>query len=334
MDVSRARSDGGVERAQWLDRPRGGDAPGRPVSAAGCETPESLPGGQIPSPRVRYAVSVGLLAALAIPVGVDGAGWAGPVFALGLLSTAALPRLKRRDAPLPRGIGAEGDGRWGRGLDRLPLALVSQEADLLARSGRGWWGVPYEPIKRSIDVGFAMALAVCALPLLLVVALAVVLDSPGGVLYSQTRVGLHGRRFRIYKLRTMRQDAERHGAVYAEDNDPRVTRIGRFLRLTRIDELPQLWNVLRGEMSVVGPRPERPEFTETLERAVPHYAKRYATKPGLTGWAQVRYRYTSTVEDTARKLEYDLYYLKHASVWLDLRILAATVRVVLGLQGR
>lgn len=335
MDVGRSPSRVRTELGQGLPSRRGVEASGPPVVLTDRAT-AGWPTGD----RAAWTwsgTSVGLPAALPVPVagsGVDAAWWAVPVVALGLGSTAASPRLARISGSSPRGTDAVRADGWGPRLDHIPLELVAQEGDLLGQLGRGVWGVPYELVKRSVDVGFAVVLGLLALPLLLLVAFAVALESPGGPLYSQIRVGLNGRLFRIYKLRSMRQDAERQGAVFAEDNDPRVTRLGRFLRLTRIDELPQLWNVLRGEMSIVGPRPERPEFTATLERAVPHYAKRYATKPGLTGWAQIRYRYTSTIEDAARKLEYDLYYLKHASVSLDLRILAATVRVVLGLRGR
>lgn len=220
-----------------------------------------------------------------------------------------------------------------RALGRVPLDLVG-EGLVGGLPGPTYpLGLTYDRVKRGLDVVVALGLSLAALPLLPVAALAIWLESAGPIVYSQTRVGLRGRPFRIYKLRSMRQDAERHGAVYAQVDDPRVTRVGRLLRLARVDELPQLWNVLRGEMSLVGPRPERPEFTTLLEREVPHYADRYAVKPGLTGWAQVRYRYTATVEETATKLEYDLYYLKHASLRLDVSILLRTVRVILGMRG-
>jgi lipopolysaccharide/colanic/teichoic acid biosynthesis glycosyltransferase len=153
------------------------------------------------------------------------------------------------------------------------------------------------------------------------------------MLYRQERVGLHGRPFTVLKFRSMRTDAEACGPVWAMQRDPRVTRIGSFIRLTRIDELPQLINVLRGEMSFIGPRPERPHFVAQLERALPFYRDRAQVKPGLTGWAQVNYPYGASVEDARAKLSYDLYYVKHRSLLLDLQILVATVRVVLFQRG-
>ncbi len=220
-----------------------------------------------------------------------------------------------------------------RRLGIVPLDLVAQDRWFRQLGQVRPLAAAHAAMKRATDVAVAVVLGLVVLPLIPLVALAIRLESPGPIFYSQTRVGLGGRRFRLVKFRSMRQDAERDGARWAQAGDSRVTRVGRFMRLTRIDELPQLWNVLKGEMTLVGPRPERPEFTEMLEREIPHYAKRYAIKPGLTGWAQVRFRYTSTVEDTARKLEYDLYYLKHASIALDLRILLETVRVVLRKAG-
>jgi exopolysaccharide biosynthesis polyprenyl glycosylphosphotransferase len=192
----------------------------------------------------------------------------------------------------------------------------------------------YSLAKRALDLAFGIGLGLAILPVLPLIALAIKLDSAGPVLYSQQRVGLGGRVFRIYKFRTMRQDAERNGAVWAAEKDPRVTRIGRYMRLTRVDELPQLWNVLKGDMSFVGPRPERPEFTVQLAEALDGYDKRHAVRPGLTGWAQVCYRYTSSIKDTRSKVEYDLYYVKHASLLLDLTILRRTVGVVVGMRGR
>jgi lipopolysaccharide/colanic/teichoic acid biosynthesis glycosyltransferase len=172
------------------------------------------------------------------------------------------------------------------------------------------------------------------LPLLPLIALAIRLDSSGPIFYSQRRVGLGGKIFRIYKFRTMRSDAEANGAVWASEKDPRVTNVGSLMRRTRFDELPQLLNVLRGEMSFVGPRPERPEFTDQLAEAFDGYDKRHAVKPGLTGWAQVCYRYTSSIKDTRVKVEYDLYYVKHANFLLDLRILVRTAWVVLRMRGQ
>jgi lipopolysaccharide/colanic/teichoic acid biosynthesis glycosyltransferase len=153
------------------------------------------------------------------------------------------------------------------------------------------------------------------------------------VFYRQRRVGHNGALFVLTKLRTMRVDAEADGAQWADNNDPRVTRVGRFLRRYRIDELPQFLNVIRGEMSFVGPRPERPEFVEKLRRKIPYYDERHTVRPGITGWAQVNYPYGATVEDAFRKLEYDLFYLKHMSAVFDFAIVFETVRIVLFGRG-
>ncbi|HVG00384.1 MAG TPA: sugar transferase, partial [Chloroflexia bacterium] len=175
---------------------------------------------------------------------------------------------------------------------------------------------------------------IVAAPILPFVMLAIKLDSPGPIFFKQMRVGLGGKPFKIMKFRSMRQDAEAgSGAVWASNGDPRVTRIGRFLRKSRIDEIPQLWNIVVGDMSFVGPRPERPEFDEQLEREIPFYRARRAVRPGLTGWAQVQYRYGNSIADALRKVEYDLYYIKNESVYLDLLILLRTVAVVLKLGG-
>ena len=185
--------------------------------------------------------------------------------------------------------------------------------------------------KRLLDIlmsGFGLLLV---LPVMGIVAALVKLTSPGPVLYHQRRVGLHGRIFTVHKFRSMRQDAEAAtGPVWAaKSGDPRVTPIGRLLRKTRLDELPQLWNVLKGDMSFVGPRPERPEFVKELTRDIPFYGQRHMVRPGLTGWAQVRYTYGATTEDALQKLQYDLFYIKNLSVALDLFIILATVKTVL-----
>jgi sugar transferase (PEP-CTERM system associated) len=184
-------------------------------------------------------------------------------------------------------------------------------------------------LKRLIDVVFAAVGLLLAAPLVLLTALAVAIDSPGPILFKQIRAGELGRPFTLYKFRSMRVDAERTGARFAEENDPRVTRVGRFIRKARLDELPQLWNVLRGEMSMVGPRPERPVFIEQLEQQVPYFKQRLYMKPGVTGHAQVRCRYGATAEDHLEKLQYDLYYIKSYSVAFDLSIMLDTVKVVL-----
>jgi sugar transferase (PEP-CTERM system associated) len=189
-------------------------------------------------------------------------------------------------------------------------------------------------VKRIFDAVLATALLVVASPLMLLVAIAIVLESNGPALYTQERVGLHGRVFRLLKFRSMTVDAEKDGvARWAAHSDPRVTRVGRLMRRTRIDELPQLVNVIRGEMSLVGPRPERPEFVSDLRSKVRFYDVRHSVKPGVTGWAQVRYSYGASVEDSVRKLQFDLYYVKNHSLALDFLILVETVRVVLFMQG-
>ena len=188
--------------------------------------------------------------------------------------------------------------------------------------------------KRAFDIVVSLLLLVFALPVILVTAIAIKLESRGPAFYRQRRIGLFNEGFDIIKLRSMRQDAEVAGqAIWAAERDPRVTRIGRFIRKVRIDELPQCWSVLKGEMSFVGPRPERPQFVGDLERQLPFYAERHMVKPGITGWAQINYPYGASIEDARHKLEYDLYYAKNYSPFLDLLILLQTLRVVLWPSG-
>jgi sugar transferase (PEP-CTERM system associated) len=189
-------------------------------------------------------------------------------------------------------------------------------------------------MKRSIDLTLSLVMAVLALPLMAATALLVFIEDGRPVLYRQERVGENGRTFVLSKFRSMRKDAEKGGRpIWAKDGDDRVTRVGRVIRKTRLDELPQLWNVIRGDMSFVGPRPERPFFVDQLSRDIPFYQQRHAVKPGLTGWAQVKYRYGSSREDAMEKLRYDLYYIKHLSVFFDLTIVFDTVKVVLFRKG-
>ena len=188
--------------------------------------------------------------------------------------------------------------------------------------------------KRAFDIIASGLLLALTLPIILVTAIAIKLESKGPAFYRQRRVGLYHEGFDILKLRSMRQDAEVAGtAVWAAEDDPRITRIGRFIRKVRIDELPQTWTVLKGEMSFVGPRPERPQFVEQLEEHLPFYAERHMVKPGITGWAQINYPYGASIEDARHKLEYDLYYAKNYSPFLDLLILLQTLRVVLWPTG-
>jgi sugar transferase (PEP-CTERM system associated) len=189
-------------------------------------------------------------------------------------------------------------------------------------------------LQSAYSVAIALVATLVTLPLVLLTALAVKLTSRGPVLYRQTRVGAQGKPFVLYKFRSMYADAEaRTGAVWATKDDPRITPLGRWLRLLRLDELPQLFNVLRGEMSIVGPRPERPEFVQVLAEQIPYYRQRHCVKPGITGWAQVNYKYGESVEDSAIKLEYDLYYIKHLSPALDAYIIFHTLKTMLRSRG-
>lgn len=233
------------------------------------------------------------------------------------------------------------------GIAVLPMAVAYERLTgriPVQHIGDQWYGVlPLErtlaPLylfwRKIIDIGFGVLGAAALLLLLPVIALLLYLDSPGSIFYTQERVGLWGKPFRIFKFRSMRVDAEGEGvARYALANDARVTRIGRFLRATHLDELPQVFNILRGDMSVIGPRPERRMFVEELEQSIPLYRFRLSVKPGLTGWAQVKYSYASSTEDALYKLQYDLYYIKHRSLTLDIFILLKTVGEVLLSRGR
>jgi sugar transferase (PEP-CTERM system associated) len=191
------------------------------------------------------------------------------------------------------------------------------------------WARPYRRLRRAFDVVSSLIGMALSLPLMILTAVAIRVESPGPVFYTQERIGLHGRKFRIFKFRSMQDDAEAHGPVWACENDPRVTRVGRIIRRLHIDETPQFFNILRGEMSLIGPRPERTEFVERLERRIPYYSERHLVKPGLTGWAQVSYPYGASIEDAREKHQYDLYYIKNQSPLLDAIILFETARVVL-----
>jgi sugar transferase (PEP-CTERM system associated) len=188
----------------------------------------------------------------------------------------------------------------------------------------------YRLMRRVLNFSVALIGLVLALPLLPFIALAVKLDSPGPVRYRQKRVGRGGVEFYCLKFRTMRQDAEADtGATWATDDDPRITRVGKILRVSRLDEIPQLWCVLKGDMHFVGPRPERPEFVEKLIKAIPFYNVRHTVRPGITGWAQVQYKYGNTLEDAREKLQYDLFYIKNASIFLDMLIMFQTIKIVM-----
>ena len=213
------------------------------------------------------------------------------------------------------------------------IALENVRPSWLIFSG-GFHRTPFTIfLKRGIDLSLSIVGGILSIPLVALASAAICLDDGRPVFYRQTRVGLNGTDFVLTKLRTMRVDAESDGAKWAEDNDPRVTRVGRYLRRYRIDELPQFLNVIRGEMSFVGPRPERPEFVDLLRKKIPYYDERHSVRPGITGWAQVNYPYGATVEDAFHKLEYDLFYLKHLSVVFDFAIVFETVKIVLFGRG-
>lgn len=188
-------------------------------------------------------------------------------------------------------------------------------------------------LKRLEDIFGAILGLILSLPLFPIIALLIVIDSKGPVFYRQTRMGESERHFQVIKFRTMKKHSEANGAVWAQKNDCRVTRIGKFLRKTRLDELPQFINVLKGDMSLVGPRPERPEFIEKLKKMIPYYSYRHFVRPGITGWAQVKYPYGASDEDSLEKLRFDLYYIKHVSTLLDISILMDTIKVVLFGKG-
>ena len=231
---------------------------------------------------------------------------------------------------------------------RLHVSVIPDLYEILSGRARTHqiWGMPLIEVqpelmppwqrvaKEVMDVLVALVLLILALPLMLLVSIAIVIDSPGGIFYRQLRVGKDRKEFTLTKFRSMVKDAESQtGAVWAGKNDPRITRVGRIIRNLRIDELPQFINVLKGEMSLVGPRPERPEFVNQFIKDIPFYGRRLNVKPGITGWAQVKYKYDESIEDVRRKLRYDLFYLENMSLRLDLKILLATVWVTLSGKG-
>ncbi len=215
---------------------------------------------------------------------------------------------------------------------RIPLGAINQAwfLDNMSEGSKK----SFDTLKRVVDVVASVILGIPALVITPFVTLAIIVDSPGPILFRQKRSGRGGVPFDIIKFRTMRTDAEKGVAVWASENDPRVTVIGRLLRKSRIDELPQLWNILRGEMSLVGPRAERPEFDAQLAQQIPFYRERYLIKPGLSGWAQINYPYGASVQDAIQKLQYDLYYIKHRSLALDIAIVLKTASISLRHAGR
>jgi len=189
-------------------------------------------------------------------------------------------------------------------------------------------------LKRISDVTISLMILIVSLPLNILVSILIKLDSPGPVLFKQDRMGMGNKEFRIYKFRSMFKDAEKHtGPIWSRKDDPRVTRVGRIIRKLRIDEIPQFYNVLKGEMSLVGPRPERPYFVDMLAEQLPYYRRRLKVRPGITGWAQVKHKYDESIEDVKVKLRYDLFYIENMSFRMDIKILARTILVVLFGKG-
>lgn len=223
---------------------------------------------------------------------------------------------------------------YERVLGRVPVSSVGHHLDDVIQMDDAAGYRLFRAVKRLFDLLMCLPLLLLLAAIIPLVALANAVASPGPLFYTQTRLGRSGRPYPIFKFRSMRPDAESDGrAVWAHGADPRITPVGRWLRRTRLDELPQCLNVLRGEMSIIGPRPERPEFVDELASAIPYYRARHAVRPGVTGWAQVQFRYGSSVEDSRTKLEYDLYYVKHASPMLDIQIIVRTLAIMLQMKG-
>jgi len=220
-------------------------------------------------------------------------------------------------------------------FDKLPVLSLRDQWLVFSQGFDQLGSEIFKKVKRLFDLGGSIAILIASLPINLLIILLIKLTSRGPVLYIQERLGKDEKPFRMLKYRTMICEAEKDAPKWAEENDRRVTGIGKFLRKTRLDELPQLINVIKGEMSLIGPRPEREYFVNILKKRIPYYSLRFAVKPGITGWAQVNYRYGATVEDAIEKLRYDLYYIKNLSLFLDLRILLKTIRICLfGMGGR
>jgi sugar transferase (PEP-CTERM system associated) len=239
------------------------------------------------------------------------------------LPTSSLLRLK-----FGAEVSIEDSASFYEKLTRKVSVDMLQPSGLIF-SANSWWRPFYKRVRKLADIVLGVIGLVLASPLMAVAMIAVKLDSRGPVFYTQERVGLNNRPFKIIKFRSMHVNAEQDGPVWAGQGDPRVTRVGHVIRKLRIDELPQFLNVLRGEMSIIGPRPEREVFVELFEREIPYYSQRHLVKPGITGWAQVRYPYGASLEDAIEKLQYDLYYIKNQSPLLDIIILFETVRIVL-----
>lgn len=243
-----------------------------------------------------------------------------------ILPLQALLELKTKGLEI-----VEGQSMFEKTAGRLSIDLLNPSALIFSTGFRR--RVSVVALKRALDCLLSVCGLIALSPLALIVAILIKADSPGPVFYRQVRVGLHGRPYLIWKFRSMRQDAETDGPRWAQANDPRISRIGKWLRKMRIDELPQLLNVIKGEMSLVGPRPERPLFVQELREKIPYYDIRHSVRPGITGWAQVKFRYGASQQDAHTKLQYDLYYVKNLSMPLDLKVLLHTVRVMVRGEG-
>lgn len=217
---------------------------------------------------------------------------------------------------------------------RLSIKVLSDKYFIIETGFSAYQDSIRKNLKRLFDLVFAFIILIPSIPVMIISAIIVKLESKGPVIYSQERIGENNKVFKIYKFRSMTTDSEKDGPKWAKENDNRVTKFGNIMRKTRIDELPQLYNVIRGQMSFVGPRPERQYFINTLEKEIPYYNVRHIVKPGLTGWAQVKYPYGASVEDAYRKLQYDLYYIKHYSLGLDILIILDTIKIVIFGKGR
>jgi len=215
---------------------------------------------------------------------------------------------------------------------KIPLAAINQVWFLenISQRTKSF----YEISKRIFDFLLGLILLIVSLPFWLIIGIIIKLDSPGPVFFKQIRIGRSGKPFKLIKFRSMIKNAEKHGPKMAAIDDKRITRFGKFLRKTRLDELPQLWNIIKGDMSFVGPRAERPEFHQELKASIPFYQERYLIKPGLSGWAQIKYGYGSTIKDAFEKVQYDLYYIKNRSFVLDLSIILKTINIILKGGGR
>lgn len=249
--------------------------------------------------------------------------------------------LEDRRAVLPvqmllnlKGMGVDiwdGHHLYEQESGRLAINDLKPSAIIFSREFKR--GIVVRTVKRAVDLAVSLTGLILALPLMAAIGILIKLDSPGPVFYRQVRVGLRAQPYMIWKFRSMFTDAEREGARWTSERDPRISRVGWYLRKWRLDEIPQLINVIRGEMSLVGPRPERPVFVQELRGMIPFYDLRHAVRPGITGWAQTQFRYGASAEDSHVKLQYDLYYVKYLSIRLDARILVETIRVILLGEG-